>query len=667
MADSVLPAVGRGGPAAGTGDRAHRIHEYLTSVIDSPPSGDPSDGIFQLVPSEVFRLIPPLALGRDSIDAGSLPGALDRIAKRRDCADFVLAGLQRILFLYRDNPLLTGDLREPMEKAVLDFCYWYDQPGIRGMCFHTENHQILFHACEILGGALFPDEDFSNSGRTGQWHIEHGTTLALRWIDERARFGFVEWLSCYFEEDLLALLNLFDFAPDPVLRRRAGMLVDTILFEIAVHSHNGILGTARARTYAEYVKGGREDPVTAISWLVFGSGRPTSRPNIALTALATSGYRVPQIISDIATDTPRDSIGRLRSGLSVAESRAWGFDPNSAQDQMFYWACQTARHPLVRDASIRMCDIAGDDWLAKFVAAADDRLPEVKRLVESGGAEFDGDAVNTALTPGYIVTFRNPEYLLSCAQDFRPGRPGYQQHVWQATLDIDAVVFTNHPGTANESSAHTDRPNFWAGNRYLPRAAQHRNVVVCIHHAPADDPLPFSHAYFPRKHFDEVAAFGNWTLGRKGDGYIALYSQHAALRCENGPAPDLELRANSPDNIWICEMGSAREWGSFEAFAAKIAAARIDCKGLSVDFDSPSIGRVQFAYTGPMTVSGKDVPLSDYPRYDNRYCQASLGDRKITIEREGKWLTWNFGQRTLSDVKRMRSHEIPTLCDTIRE
>ena len=33
-----------------------------------------------------------------------------------------------------------------------------------------------------------------------------------------------------------------------------------------------------------------------------------------------------------------------------------------------------------------------------------------------------------------ITTYRTPDYMLSCAQDYRPGYGGDQQHIWQATL-----------------------------------------------------------------------------------------------------------------------------------------------------------------------------------------------------------------------------------------
>src|SRR5690606_31907535 len=127
-----------------------------------------------------------------------------------------------------------------------------------------------------------------------------------------------------------------------------------------------------------------------------------------------------------------------------------------------------------------------------------------------------------ALSEVNIETYRTPDFMLSCAQDYRKGAPGYQQHIWQATLGVEAVVFTNSPGSREEGGT----PNFWAGNTTMPRAAQYKNIVVSIYNIPANNRLPFSHAYFPKAAFDEVIETGQWVLGRKDNGYIAIYSQN---------------------------------------------------------------------------------------------------------------------------------------------
>jgi len=43
------------------------------------------------------------------------------------------------------------------------------------------------------------------------------------------------------------------------------------------------------------------------------------------------------------------------------------------------------------------------------------------------------------------ATYKTPDYMLCSAQDYHPGESGVQQHIWQATLGPDAVVFVSHP------------------------------------------------------------------------------------------------------------------------------------------------------------------------------------------------------------------------------
>ena len=78
------------------------------------------------------------------------------------------------------------------------------------MCYHTENHSILFHTCEILAGQLYPDRVFSNTGADGPLARREGQRAWRRaWFDLRGKYGFHEWDSnVYFEEDMLALSHL---------------------------------------------------------------------------------------------------------------------------------------------------------------------------------------------------------------------------------------------------------------------------------------------------------------------------------------------------------------------------------------------------------------------------------------------------------------------------
>jgi hypothetical protein len=93
----------------------------------------------------VYSEIAKMALGQWSqVNAGAILDAIDGINERRDCSDFYLIGLLGMLVRFGDDPHFPDDLRQPLEDCVLGFKYWMDEPGSDGMCYWSENHQILF-------------------------------------------------------------------------------------------------------------------------------------------------------------------------------------------------------------------------------------------------------------------------------------------------------------------------------------------------------------------------------------------------------------------------------------------------------------------------------------------------------------------------------------------
>ena len=99
-----------------------------------------------------------------------------------------------------------------------------------------------------------------------------------------------------------------------------------------------------------------------------------------------------------------------------------------------------------------------------------------------------------------------------------------------------------------------------------------RGVAVGEHalEPPADHAFPFSHAYFPRAAFDEVVELGHWICARKDEGFIALGSQAPLSPPANGTFRDVELRALSPRNVWLCELGTRAQWRDFGSFTRAI-------------------------------------------------------------------------------------------------
>jgi hypothetical protein len=373
---------------------------------------------------------------------------------------------------------------------------------------------------------------------------------------------------------------------------------------------------------------------------MFGLGLYNNPANIGTVCLATSSYRCPAVFEQIAADLSGPRLYRERHSLNVDAAPQYGLDFETLADANLFWSVQDYTHEKIYDLAQRTRSAYGVMLYEQTYA---DRYEQVRQWqIDQYGEVIDPNVDCHGMTEVHIQTYRTAHYLLSCAQDYRAGKPGYQQHPWQATLGIDAVCFTNHPGSDDLEA----RPNFWAGNGILPRAVQHENVLVCLHHLPPDDAFPYSHAYLPQAAFDEMIERDGWVFARKDGGYLALYSQTPLRWLPDDSGAVVEARAEALDNIWLVEMGDSARWGSFAAFVEAIAATSVACEGLALRYQSPTQGTVEFAWQGPLRINGSIVALHDYPRFDNPYCQTDFGSTRYEIAAAGDSHLIDFGEAT---------------------
>ncbi|MFH1538496.1 MAG: hypothetical protein ABIH66_06030 [bacterium] len=576
---------------------------------------------------------------------------LDFIDSREDCGDFRITRYLRLLYKNNKYNFLTQEQREAIKNTILNFKYWVDEPGPDRLISWTENHQILFHTAEYLAGQLFHDETFTNNGETGAWHRDHARPLILQWIDRRARWGFSEWDSnVYYNEDIPALANLAEFADDPEIANLASMALDLMLFDIGSDLFYGAYVTSHGRTYEGDILGARNDSIVATSKLVWGVGAFNSRCSFSAASIATSErYSPPEAILSIGTDIRDEYTNRERHGIAVQDAISRGINPEDPANLPFYWGMGAYSHPEVVETSLRMAD-EWNLWNHPFfneahVAKGFARAGNIKSIARSTAFEPDRALLGTANK----LTFRTPDYMLSAAQDYRPGEMGNQHHILQATLSPDAVVFITNPGALADSGDRT--PTYWGGSNRLPRVAQYRNVLICLFHIRMTKAVgernvfAFTHAYFPREAFDEVVSESGWHFGRVGDGYIALYSSQPSRWAEGGEYAGREIIADGKKNAWIIQMGRSAVDGDFADFRKRIIDAELTIDGTDVSYKAPGTGLLEFAWDGPLRVDGEEIPLGNYPRVENPYCRSEFDSGVYVIENDGHRLTLDFNKR----------------------
>lgn len=598
---------------------------------------------------------------------GIFHAALDFIDARKDCADFVLHGILRLLESREldTSHLLSDHLFSRAKRTVLNFKYFPNEPGIDSLCTWTENHYILYTSAAYLAGQLYPEEVFANSGETGRQKVELNRKRILRWLDLRFHTGFSEWLShVYYDEDLTALLALYDFAQDEEIRRKAEMVIHLLLLDIALNSFKGVFGSTHGRAYENTKKWASNEGTTDTSKLLFGMGIFSNFDNMSAVAFALSNYRVPKVIEMIASDShlehDRHIENRQRMGIKLSEMETWGIHPDNFEDGMHYLTLEAYIHPRTIANTLRMFDTC-NWWENSFLNAFKPYRTLLKTVNTVGGlpllARFvERDACRNTREEVNIYTYKTPDYMLSTAQDYRKGYGGDQQHIWQATLGQDAVCFTTHPAKIEGVT-----PNYWAGSGLLPRAAQYKNVAVIIYNIEKIPALYvpikhfFTHAWFPRDKFDEVLETKGWIFARKGKGYIALRSQNKYFWNMESEIPYLpmpirqheedklrEVIVPSKKNIWICQMGCEADDGRFFDFVETLSGAGIAFSGMNVEFQSPGNGLVRFGWDGGFSVDGVTIQLHDYPRYENPYVKAEFNADEVNISMGRHELSLNW-------------------------
>jgi hypothetical protein len=598
-----------------------------------------------------------------AITPAALDDALAFVNARRDPSDFTLADLVRLYFLHKDSGFLGPTQVGAVRNTLLNYKYALDEPGESQTEMWTENHQILSHGSDYLAGQLFPNEKFSNDGRTGAEHRDKARELVLRWINYRARTGPAEWDSVpYYNMDLAALLNLVEFAQDGDVQTRATMMVDLLLFDLAVNSYYGQLGTSHGRAYTNNVLSAAGDSLITFQALVFGCGRLQSADMASSMLVTGKRYVVPPVLESIGLDVPQEFLNFERHSIPLTADAAaqYGLSLTDLRDVETWWAMGAFTDPAVINLTYDAIE-KYDLWHYKDFQTLKTTGGFLRRLglLPATSRALCPDSNGALLSEVDKITYRTPDAMLSTAQDYRPGEEGAQQHIWQATLGPYAVVFVTNPGP----HARGQGPGYWSANGRMPRNAQYRNVLISIynierHVVPGrleSRPYGYTHAYFPKWAFDEIVdapspSGGGWTFGRVADGYIALYSHLPRQWSTTGPEAEHEIGAPGFENVWICQVGRKANDGAFSAFIDSIRAAAVSVEKLQVSYNSPGNGDLQFGWSTPLLLNGNAIPLHGYRRWENPYTHTDFGTEHFHITCKDKRLELDFqsGSRSMT-------------------
>jgi hypothetical protein len=360
--------------------------------------------------------------------------------------------------------------------------------------------------------------------------------------------------------------------------------------------------------------------------------------------------------------------------------------------------------------------LLGDIWTAvksfvntveNWLGLGDDDPPKIpesalQKTLEALITEFN---VGSVLTRANLYTYSNGDAMLSSSANHAVTTLSFQKQPWQATLDTDACVWTTAPLRASDLSSQLngwlnffkdlgafrpesalmdvfaplppvqqqiadqlghDGPNYWTGSVSLPLVVQHESCLIAAYNLTGQQRMATgsaTHAWFPMDQFDEVDQEdqhgGTWTFGRKGDGFVALFSARKVRWTTDGnfSQNNKELLAEGGSNIWVCLVGNTTAFAppfrialspkeaasmsqpdylaqqAFNIFKRETLDAYMNISGvgtpneLECSFDIPRAEaprgrspRLELFFDSRRgRFAGDDLQLDEFPRFENRY------------------------------------------------
>lgn len=469
----------------------------------------------------------------------------------------------------------------------------------------TENHWVMYYTGLYLAAQTWPGEgrDTWFNGKSSEENFQEAAEWLGHWMTTSATIGQGEFDSpTYITTFLTPMIVLHEFAEDPVMKKRAGMMLDLLFADFAAEHLEGNYGGGHSRDYPEDIINPLGAPSTMWAWLYFGKPefeqweearfRPRNRGGWETAFGALGSYRLPPMIRSIATDRSEP-----------------------------------------------------------YVHTETKRVRNVIRL----GTEKN--------PPVYKYTYVTSDYILGSLHGgiLQP----IQQHTWDVTFASgrpNNTIFTLHPYASGKELAmffpeeikfladEVDRyhlvytsPDKWNSSSPYERTFQHRNTLIVLYNIKEGEMHPHIDGFFP-KNLDERMESAGWILCRAGKVYVALHPVRRGQWIEE--TVNWRWRSHQLKNGVIVEVGSEREDGSWEAFRTSLATTRLDTSAfnttLSLSYRNRQGVDLRFSFDGTRMVNGKEIHLTDYGFFEGPFLQSERGSGRITMRYKGRSRTLDF-------------------------
>jgi len=515
---------------------------------------------------------------------------------------FSLTDYVRTLCLFHSKSRFFPGRLKPETEAAMKEALWL---WVRGesriadtgtnnlfLLLGTENHDLNRRPNYYLITALLKDDPSYRDrkladGHTVAEHADAYTAFYREWPRKRAASGL--WVevgsNTYQKYSWPALFNLHELSPDPVIRKRFGLLLDLAFVEEEQISVQGRRGGGRSRAYAE------PNPFDSYKNLLFApEGRPAGSSHSRV--IETSRYQLPPEAILLRKRTfpaaePFVIRNRVLGELETAESEAGQrLSPDSALVNYAYRTPHYLLGSTLQNPALSMPDPKTGAPTLKYSG--------ISRQNRSCGMLFDDPS--------------SPEI---CA--------------------VSAVIEHGSGGRPQHS--------FWS--------VQHENVLILQRIAPMGRSTLGSYSTgtvgigFAGKALKKVEEDG-WIFASNGKAFVGVKFLDGGYQwdAKQSVATPANFKQATDKSRILLHAGDIASHGSFDKFKADVLACRLNVTPDKVDYQfGPATNHLEVTlydakafdrFTLPL-INGKTVDLRPAKTYQSPYLNGDFGSDKIAV------------------------------------
>jgi hypothetical protein len=517
--------------------------------------------------------------------------------------NLALAYLIRAYALYNStSTYFPGRLTPAAENNLVAQMWAYARPYARlseapntWNIYDSENHDAQAKSFYFLAAQIFSHRaDYRGlKYADGSTVAEQYTAWHDHWsnyFDERAKKGlFIEKGSpSYHGYTLQAILNIYNFADDPVLRKKAEMILDLDFADYAQQEFNGVWAGPKSRSYPADSYDGSTDSMTSLGKLLFSTDATVPADNHVLM-LATSGYSPPPVVDTLATT-------HATMGSYEIVTRRPGYGPTSvdtAPATLHDWHVNPSKSVL--DYAFATPD---------YVIGTTELWPSDPHIAPSSQNRWQGITFNTS----------------SDARIYPQAAPS------GSNLCNDAFMSIQDKNTLITEKRTT-------GKGITAECAGKATLV-----------------YFPAS-LDSIVERGGWLFVTEGASYVAIRPANGGYRwltsAKNHAAKEQRfIQLTDKSSPIIFQASSAAAYAGPIQFQNAIIARPRSYAGGVLKYTAPNATQFTFFHdtTKAPRVNGHLRSYSPKNVFDTPFMQSVWGSGKITITRGSQRATYDFSR-----------------------